>query len=190
MRFEPQTIRIHDSKGHVHAIVAKVVFTDERFPVGLAIHPCYLLGPGPLAARRDEYTITHLASGWRVLAEPVIAESLACRWAEYLAPLTDWSRPAEALRADETLRLHIRLARVRASWDEFVEHDLFAPETPVPPPAAAFSQQSLTALIEWISDDMESEAPRPLMQPALDTLLVLHAEVAQAHRGAWETRVL
>ncbi len=65
-----------------------------------------------------EYTLAHLASGVRLHRDPVPTESIARRWLELIAPLTDWTQSHEALYHLNTLRLQVWVARIQAKWDE------------------------------------------------------------------------
>lgn len=49
------------------------------------------------------YSITHLASGYRIMAIPVLTEELAKRLVIAFAPLTDWQKPMEKVTSDKKL---------------------------------------------------------------------------------------
>ena len=178
MRFEPQTITVTDNKDRTYQIDALVAVQDDDTLVGLAIHPVYDLGPGPLTPLPQEYTLTHLASGVRLHRDPVPTESMARRWLELVAPLTDWRQPREALQGLDTVRLQVWVARIQAKWDEEEDRDVFAEQTYRRPASLTFALDALTALIEWMSYGMEYVEINQEARPALDTLLAIHAELA------------
>ena len=178
MRFEPQTITVTDNKDRTYQIDALVAVQDDDTLVGLAIHPVYDLGPGPLTPLPQEYTLTHLASGVRLHRDPVPTESMARCWLELVAPLTDWRQPREALQGLDTVRLQVWVARIQAKWDEEEDRDVFTEQTCRRPASLTFALDALTALIEWMSYGMEYVEINQEARPALDTLLAIHAELA------------
>ena len=104
-----------------------------------------------------------------------------------IAPLADWTQPRAVLRANETLHLRVRLARVRAYWDDDEHPDLFtAAAAPLDlharSSALLFTLESLTAFLEWVTDAMEGEEFKPAASPALETLLAFHAGLAHTGR--------
>ncbi len=184
MRFEPQTITVTDNKDRTYQIDALVAVQDDDTLVGLAIHPVYDLGPGPLTPLPQEYTLTHLASGVRLHRDPVPTESMARCWLELVAPLTDWRQPREALQGLDTVRLQVWVARIQAKWDEEEDRDVFAEQTYRRPASLTFALDALTALIEWMSYGMEYVDINQEAKPALDTLLAIHAQLAQQQQSA------
>jgi hypothetical protein len=179
MRFEPQAITVTDNKGRHSQIEALVALYEDDTPVGLAVHPVYTLGPGPVTVRPGEYTVTHLSSGVRLHRDPVPTEAIARRWLELIAPLTDWTQTEEALRSFDTVRLQVWVARIQSKWEEEEDSDVFTQQTPQHPVSTTFSLEALTALIEWMSYGMEYVTITPEATPALHTLLAIHAELAQ-----------
>lgn len=188
MRFEAQTITVRDTLHRTYQIEAHVALHDDGTSVGLAVHPAYRLGPGLTDPHTDgESTVTHLASGVRLLGENAATIEAAYTWLERVAPLTDWTQPAEVLRADATLRLRVRLAWVRVQyWDDDDEHILFDTDAEVadtlPPPSASLTLPSLTTFLEWVIVAMEREEFKPEAQPTLDTLLLVHSQLAPTGR--------
>jgi hypothetical protein len=178
MRFDPQTITVTDNKDRTYQIDALVAVQDDDTPVGLAVHPVYELGPGPMMPRPGEYTLTHLVSGVRLHRDPVPTESTARRWLELIADLTDWTQSHEALYRLHTLRLQVWVTRIQARWDEEEDRDLFTTQARTHPASLTFSLDALTALIEWMSYGMEYVQITPEAKPALDTLLAMHTELA------------
>ncbi len=180
MRFDPRTITVTDNKDRTYQIDALVAVQEDDTPVGLAVHPVYELGPGPLIPHPGEYTLTHLASGVRLHRDPVPTEATARRWLELIAPLTDWTQSHEALYRLHTLRLQVWVTRIQARWDEEEDRDLFTTQTRTRPASLTFALEALTALIEWMSYGMEYVQITPEAKPALDTLLAIHAGLARS----------
>jgi hypothetical protein len=181
MRFNPQTITVTDNKDRPYQIDALVAAQDDGTPVGLAVHPVYDLGPGPMTPRPDEYTLTHVPGGVRLHRSPVPTEGTACRWLELVAPLTDWTQPRETLYAFDTLRLRVWIARAHALTDCEEERDLRR-SRPEPCPVSSFPMfrlEALTPLLEWISYGMEYVTLPQQARPALDALLDWHTELAR-----------
>ncbi len=179
MRFDPRTITVTDNKDRTYPPAALVAVQDEDTPVGLAMHPVYDLGPGPMTPRPDEYTLTHVQSGVRLRRAPVPTEGTARRWLELIAPLTDWTQPRETLDAFDTLRLRVQVARAQALTEGEEEWEA-SPVSSFP----LFRLEALTPLLEWISYAMEWVGLPPVAKPALDTLLDWHREVARRFNGS------
>ncbi|MGH2496120.1 MAG: hypothetical protein ACRDIV_15610 [Ktedonobacteraceae bacterium] len=185
MRFEAQTITVRDTLHRSYSIEAQVALHDDGTPVGLAVHLTYRLGPGEITPHAGEYTLTHLASGVRLLDNYVVSEGIACRWLDLIALLIDWTQPRAVLRANETLRLQVRFARVHAFWEDDATPALFMAEAAaldLRTRSTPFTLLSLTAFLDWVSDAMEGEEFTEAATPALETLLALHAELARVAR--------
>jgi hypothetical protein len=186
MRFDPQTIVVTDNKDRYYPIDALVALHDDGTPIGLAVHPAYELGPGPMTPNFNEYTLTHLPSGVRLHSDPVATEAIARRWLERMAPLTDWTQPREALHQQDTLRLQVRVARVHAQWDEAEELDLSLRQAGTCRHSPSlFTTEGLTILIEWMAYAMEFVVLPQEAVPTLDALLSLHAELARRRVGVF-----
>ncbi len=175
--FESQTITVTDHKGRSYQIESQVALHDDNSPVGLAVHPVYDLGPGPLLPRPDEYTIPHLPSGSRLFVLPVPTEWTAHRWLALVADLTDWTRESGAFGRHETLRLQVALARVQALDEGVSDQDL--PPLRLPDTSPTFDLDSLTLLLEWMIYGMEFVALPQQARAALAGLLAIHANIAQ-----------
>jgi hypothetical protein len=108
----------------------------------------------------------------------VPTEGTACRWLELVAPLTDWTQAGEQLRPFDTLRLRVAVARAQALTE--CEHPT-SPSTETRPVSTppTFTLDNVTPLIEWICYGMEYVTLPDEARPALDTLLVIHAQLAQ-----------
>ncbi|HEY6542067.1 MAG TPA: hypothetical protein VIZ18_14080 [Ktedonobacteraceae bacterium] len=184
LHFVPQTITITDRTNRSCPIEALVALYDEDDrPVGLAVHPIYTLGPGPVTVRPDEYAVSHVHSGVCLHRDPVASEAIACRWLELIAPLTDWTQSERALRSLDAVRLQVWVARIQAKWEEEDDGDVFT----LPPArtvSTTFSLETLTALIEWISYGMEYVNLTHEAKPTLDTLLAIYADLAQQRTDA------
>ncbi len=182
MRFDAQTITVTDKKDRPYQIDALVAMHDDGTPVGLAVHPVYDLGPGPITLLPDEFTVTHVPSGGRLHHIPVPTEGTARRWLVLIASLADWTRTSRTFRLFETLRLQVCVARVQALNECESEHSLSVPRSLSSPPA--FGLESVTRLIEWITYGMEYVALPPDARPALDGLLAVHADLARQQDAA------
>lgn len=89
--------RLREALGHVRGLKRgdyRIVFTDrsERQVRGWLVAP----GLGVHRARDGSWSITHVPSGLRVGWAWTRKDAVAC--ARLLAPLADWTRPAEELR--------------------------------------------------------------------------------------------
>jgi len=184
MRFDPQTITVTDNNDRTYQIDALVAMQDEGIPVGLAVHPVYQLGPGPMTPNFYEYTLTHIPSGVRLHRVPVPTESMARRWLELVAPLADWTQPREVLHSLDTVRLQVWVARIQARWEEEEDRDLFTAQQENRPASLTFALEALTALIEWMSYGMEYVDINQEAKPTLDTLLAIHAQLAHQQQSA------
>ena len=181
MRFDPQTISVTDNKGRTYQIDALVALHDNGTPIGLAVHPVYDLGPGPITALPDEYTVTHVPSGVRLHRSPVPTEYTARRWLVLIAPLADWTLSSETLHTLDTLRLRVWVARALALTEcEGQEWEVSSPVSSFP----TFRLASLTPLLEWISYGMEYVTLPKEARPALDALLDWHHEVSRRFNGS------
>jgi hypothetical protein len=131
MRFEGQTITVRDQYKVAHPLPAIVGVQEDGTPTGLAYH----LGIRSMKHDSSEYegwySLTHLASGLRVGRDAAVTdEETVRRWLELIAPLTDWTQPAEAIKQHVSLlRGQVEAARQQAC-EEQVRKEVFSRTPP------------------------------------------------------------
>src|SRR5258708_5986405 len=122
MRFEVQTITISDRKGNSHAIPAMVGMWEDGTPIGLAYHQCPYAYENGTPKMQPWYDLTHIASGTSIGSdEDVEDEAVARRWLELVAPLIEWTQPAETFRRQASfLREQVEAAcwQAREEWQQ------------------------------------------------------------------------
>ncbi len=120
MRFEAQTITVRDQCKVAHPLSAMVGVQEDETPTGLAYH----LGIRSMAHDPIEYeswySLTHQASGLRVGRDAAVTdEATVRRWLELIAPLTDWTQPAEVIKQQVSLlRGQVEAARQQACEEQ------------------------------------------------------------------------
>ena len=116
MRFEVQTIIIRDQHQAAHPLPAMVGVQEDGTATGLAYHlGIRSMEHDPIEYERW-YSLTHQASGLRVGRDAAaMDEATARRWLELIAPLTDWTQPAEVIEQHVSLlRGQVEAARQQA----------------------------------------------------------------------------
>ncbi len=120
MRFEVQTITVRDQYKVAHPLSAMVGVQEDGAPTGLAYH----LGIRSMEHDPIEYegwySLTHQASGLRVGRDAAVTDEATVRhWLELIAPLTDWTQPAEAIKQQVSLlRGQVEVARQQACEEQ------------------------------------------------------------------------
>jgi hypothetical protein len=120
MRFEAQTITVQDQYKIAHPLSAMVGVQEDGTPTGLAYHlGVHSMTHTPILYE-DWYSLTHLVSGLRVGRDAaVMDEATVRRWLELIAPLTDWTQPAEAIKQQVSLlRGQVEAARQQACEEQ------------------------------------------------------------------------
>jgi hypothetical protein len=120
MRFEAQTIVISDQHQVAHPLPAMVGVQDDGMPTGLAYHLGIRSMEHDPIVYESWYSLTHLASGLRVGRDAAVTdEETVRRWLELIAPLTDWTQPAEAIKQHVSLlRGQVEAARQQAGEEQ------------------------------------------------------------------------
>jgi len=120
MRFEVQTITVRDQYKVAHSLPAMVGVQEDGMPTGLAYHLGIRSMEHDSIAYEGRYSLTHLASGLRVGRDAAVTdEETARRWLELIAPLTDWTQPAEVIKQQvPLLRGQVEAARQQACEEQ------------------------------------------------------------------------
>jgi hypothetical protein len=131
MRFEAQTIVIRDQHQAAHPLSAMVGVQEDGIPTGLAYHLGIRSMKHDSIAYEGWYSLTHLASSLHVGRDAAVTdEATVRRWLELIAPLTDWTQPAEAIKQQVSLlRGQVEAARQRAC-EEQVRKGVFSHTPP------------------------------------------------------------
>ncbi len=120
MCFEAQTITVRDQYQVAHSLLAMVGMQEDGTPTRLAYHLGIRSMEHDTIAYEGWYSLTHLASGLRVGRDAAVTdEETVRRWLELIAPLTDWTQPAEAIKQQVSLlRGQVEAARQQACEEQ------------------------------------------------------------------------